>query len=62
MTQYVGGFPLPSSKSACGRKIVQLVRAVLDAGHAEANVKQKIDRLVWQVFGIEKDAPDFATA
>lgn len=55
MTQYVGGFPLPSLKTECGEKIVRLVTEMLSSGKREADLEQQIDRFVWEAFDLEKE-------
>lgn len=55
MTQYVGGFPLPSLGSPCGKKIVQLVSCLIREGKASDATEKEIDSLVWETFGLRKE-------
>jgi adenine-specific DNA-methyltransferase len=55
MTQYVGGFPLPSLELPCGKKIVRLVSRLIREGKVDYSTEQEIDGLVWEAFGLRKE-------
>jgi hypothetical protein len=55
MTQYVGGFPLPSLETPCGKKIVQLVSRLVREGEVTDTLEEQIDRLVWKAFGLGEE-------
>jgi adenine-specific DNA-methyltransferase len=52
MTQYVGGFPLPSLETKYGQGIVQLVARVVRLGKVIYATEKEIDTLVWRAFGL----------
>lgn len=53
MTQYVAKFPLPAL--AASRQIVDEVSKRLKAGHATEAAECKINRLVWEAFGLPEE-------
>jgi hypothetical protein len=55
MTQYVGGFPLPSLGSPCCKKIVRVVSRLVREGQASDTTEKEIDSLVWEAFGLGKE-------
>ena len=57
MTQYVKKFPLPDLRSATGRRIVHLVRQVVENHRAPSEMEEEANRLVWESFGLVEKAP-----
>ena len=57
MTQYVGGFPLPSLGSPCSKKIIRMVSRLVREGKASDTTEKEIDGLVWEAFGLGKEIP-----
>ncbi|HEY7427672.1 MAG TPA: N-6 DNA methylase [Gemmataceae bacterium] len=55
MTQYVGGFPLPSLVSPCSKKIVRLASRLIREGKASDTTEKEVDGLVWEAFGLGKE-------
>jgi hypothetical protein len=52
MTQYVRRFPLPAPSTAAAKEMVELVARLVDAREIDAQIEARIDRLVWQSFGL----------
>jgi hypothetical protein len=57
MTQYVETFPLPDLKAPVSRRIVAEVSKLLKTGEAGNSTEQKINRLVWEAFGLPEEIP-----
>jgi hypothetical protein len=57
MTQYVAKFPLPELRSDVGQEIVAGVKQILRVGSAATADEQRINRLVWQAFGLSEEIP-----
>lgn len=55
MTQYVAKLPLPDLDSS--RKIVEEVRRILKRAQATEAVERKVNRLVWEAFGLPEEIP-----
>jgi hypothetical protein len=55
MTQYVAKFPLPDL--ARSQKIAEEVRNILKAGRAREAEERKVNRLVWEAFGLPEEIP-----
>ncbi len=55
MTQYVGGFPLPSLDAPCSKKIVRSVSRLLHEGKATDATEREINGLVWEAFGLGEE-------
>jgi adenine-specific DNA-methyltransferase len=55
MTQYVGGFPLPSLDSPHSKKVVRLVSRLIRESKADDTMEKEIDNLVWEAFGLRKE-------
>ena len=55
MTQYVAKFPLPDLASS--RKIVEEVRKILKAAQVTEAAECKVNRMVWEAFGLPEEIP-----
>jgi hypothetical protein len=58
MTQYVRRFPLPRLDSQAAAQLVRLVPELTRRGPASADrdaIKERVDALVWEAFGLAKE-------
>ena len=54
MTQYVKKFPLPGLERDESKKIIGLVRNLLNQKDDRSAIEEEIDTLVWQSFGFKE--------